>query len=74
LAPPAVLAPFIYTQLAWATTLGFLIFGDVPDRWTLVGAAIVVASGLYMLNRERKVGPRREPITAPRTEKRPPQV
>lgn len=56
LAPPAVLAPFIYTQLAWATTLGFLIFGDVPDRWTLFGAAIVVASGLYMLNRERMVG------------------
>lgn len=78
LAPPAVLAPFIYTQLAWATTLGFLIFHDVPDRWTLVGAAIVVASGLYMLNRERKVGPRKEQTTDLKTDPpadgRPPQV
>jgi drug/metabolite transporter (DMT)-like permease len=74
LAPPAVLAPFIYTQLAWATILGYLIFADVPDRWTLFGAAIVVASGLYMLNRERMVGPRTDPRTDPKTEKRPPQV
>lgn len=74
LAPPAVLAPFIYTQLAWATILGYLIFADVPDRWTLFGAAIVVASGLYMLNRERMVGTRTDPKTGPQTEKRPPQV
>ena len=55
-APPAVLAPFIYTQLVWAIILGYLVFADVPSEWTLAGAAIVVASGLYMLNRERKVG------------------
>jgi drug/metabolite transporter (DMT)-like permease len=55
-APPAVLAPFIYTQLVWAIILGYLVFADVPNRWTLAGAAVVVASGLYMLNRERKVG------------------
>jgi drug/metabolite transporter (DMT)-like permease len=55
-APPAVLAQFIYTQLVWAIILGYLVFADVPNRWTLAGAAIVVASGLYMLNRERKVG------------------
>ena len=36
--------------------LGYLVFGDLPNRWTLAGAAIVVASGLYILNRERKVG------------------
>ena len=35
--------------------LGFLVFGDVPNRWTLTGAAIVVASGLYILHRERIV-------------------
>jgi drug/metabolite transporter (DMT)-like permease len=39
----------------WATTAGYLVFGDVPSRWTLAGAAIVVASGLYLLHRERKV-------------------
>jgi drug/metabolite transporter (DMT)-like permease len=56
LAPASVLAPFIYTQLVWTTTLGFLVFGDVPQRWTIVGGLIVVSSGLYLLNRERKVG------------------
>jgi drug/metabolite transporter (DMT)-like permease len=56
LAPASALAPFIYTQLVWTTTLGFLVFGDVPHRWTIVGGLIVVSSGLYLLNRERKVG------------------
>ena len=56
LAPASALAPFIYTQLVWTTTLGFLVFGDVPHYWTIVGGTIVVASGLYLLNRERKVG------------------
>jgi drug/metabolite transporter (DMT)-like permease len=56
LAPASVLAPFIYTQLAWATGFGYLIFGDVPNRWTLAGAAVVVASGLYLLHRERVRG------------------
>jgi drug/metabolite transporter (DMT)-like permease len=55
-----VLAPFIYTQLLWMLAAGYLIFGDVPDRWTLVGAAIVIASGLYLLYRER--GPRTKAI------------
>ena len=50
-----MLSPFIYTQLVWATTLGYLVFGNVPTHWTLAGAAIVVASGLYLLHRERKV-------------------
>lgn len=59
LAPASVLSPYIYTQLVWAVALGFLIFGDVPNRWTLAGAAVVVASGLYMLARERRLG--REP-------------
>jgi drug/metabolite transporter (DMT)-like permease len=54
-APASVLSPFMYTQLVWATTAGYLVFGDVPSRWTLAGAAIVVASGLYLLHRERKV-------------------
>ena len=56
LAPASVLAPFIYTQVVWTTTLGFLVFGDVPQRWTILGGLIVVSSGLYLLNRERKVG------------------
>jgi len=52
-APAPVLSPFIYTQIAWMIVLGFLLFGDLPDRWTLAGSAIVIASGLYLLYRER---------------------
>ena len=55
LAPAAVLSPFIYSEIVWVIALGYLVFGDLPNRWTLVGCAIVVASGLYILHRERKV-------------------
>lgn len=55
LAPASILAPFMYTQLVWAVLLGLLIFGDVPNNWTLAGAAVVVTSGLYLLYRERVV-------------------
>jgi len=56
LAPPAVLAPFLYTQLVWAIALSFLVFGELPNRWTLSGMGVVVASGLYLLHRDRRVG------------------
>jgi drug/metabolite transporter (DMT)-like permease len=52
LAPAAVITPFEYSALLWATLLGFLLWGDLPDAITLAGAAIVVASGLYILYRE----------------------
>jgi len=54
-APASVLSPFMYTQLVWATAFGYLVFANVPNRWTLGGAAIVIASGLYLLHRERRV-------------------
>jgi drug/metabolite transporter (DMT)-like permease len=54
-APAPVLAPYIYTQLIWYVAGGFLVFGDLPNGFTLAGAAIVTASGLYLLYRERKV-------------------
>lgn len=56
LAPASTLSPFIYTQMIWTSTLGFLVFGDVPHKWTIVGSIVVVASGLYLLHYERKVG------------------
>jgi drug/metabolite transporter (DMT)-like permease len=56
LAPASTLSPFIYTQMIWTTTLGFVVFGDVPHKWTIVGSAIVIGSGLYLLHQERKVG------------------
>jgi len=54
-APAPVLAPFIYTQLIWYIMGGFLVFGDLPSEFTLVGAAIVIGSGLYLLYRERQL-------------------
>ncbi len=53
LAPATVLAPFIYSQLAWMVLMGWLVFGQWPDRWTFIGGGIVIASGLYLLYRER---------------------
>jgi len=52
-ADASVLAPFSYTQLLWVSVLGFLIFGEVPDVYTVTGAAFIVASGLYTAHRER---------------------
>lgn len=52
-APASTLAPFIYFGLITHTSLGYLVFDQLPDIWTLVGAAIVVASGIYMFHRER---------------------
>jgi drug/metabolite transporter (DMT)-like permease len=56
LAPASVLSPFIYTQLIWVVILGYLVFDHVPNRWTMVGAAVVIGSGLYLLYRERRLG------------------
>ncbi|MGL4241422.1 MAG: DMT family transporter [Beijerinckiaceae bacterium] len=56
LAPAPVLSPFIYSQMIWMILLGWLVFGDLPDRWTLIGGAVVIASGLYLLHRERVTG------------------
>lgn len=49
------IAPFRYTALLWAIVLGWLSFGTLPDALTLFGAVIVVASGVYLLLRERKL-------------------
>lgn len=57
-APPAVLGPFSYSQLVWAILLGWLVFGNLPDGRMLLGAAIIVASGLFILYRERVIARR----------------
>lgn len=64
LAPASALAPFLYTQIVWMILAGYLFFGDVPDPWTLVGAGIVVASGLVVFAREAAGGGGRE-VAAP---------
>ena len=45
--------PYSYTLLVWATVLSVVVFGDIPDGWTILGAAIVVASGLYTWHHDR---------------------
>lgn len=52
-APATLLAPFVYLQVLGATVFGTAVFHETPDRWTLAGGAIVIASGLYLLHRER---------------------
>jgi drug/metabolite transporter (DMT)-like permease len=53
-APASLLAPFVYTQIIPMIVIGFLVFGDIPDGWTLAGGLVVIASGLYVLYRERR--------------------
>jgi drug/metabolite transporter (DMT)-like permease len=48
-----VLAPLTYSQLIWSSVLGYLVFGNIPDRWMLVGAVIIAASGIYVVHLER---------------------
>ena len=48
------LAPFAYSQLIWAALFGLLIFGNLPDVWTLVGAVVIVASGLAATSRPKR--------------------
>ncbi|WP_416897319.1 MAG: DMT family transporter [Minwuia sp.] len=49
-------SPFRYTILIWAILSGIIVFGHYPDRWTLIGAGIVVATGIYTFYRERRLG------------------
>ncbi|HZT48124.1 MAG TPA: DMT family transporter [Hyphomicrobiaceae bacterium] len=52
-APASTIAPFLYVTLLTHSAAGFIVFGQVPDAWTLAGAAVVILSGLYLFQRER---------------------
>jgi drug/metabolite transporter (DMT)-like permease len=61
-AQASLLAPFNYTQLLWSTCAGYVVFNNLPDQWTLLGAGIIIVSGLYTAHRERvraRLGARR---------------
>ena len=51
-APASVVSPYLYGELLVAAIVGFAIFGDFPDTWTWVGAAVIAASGIYIAYRE----------------------
>ena len=53
-APAAVVAPFDYTALIWASLFGWLIWRDTPEMWTLVGASVIVFSGIFIVVRESR--------------------
>ncbi|WP_410000492.1 DMT family transporter [Mesorhizobium sp. SP-1A] len=55
LATTTALAPYPYLQMLWMILSGWLVFHQFPDRWTLVGAAIIVCSGLYIVHREHRL-------------------
>src|SRR5690348_4138472 len=54
-AEPSLLAPFDYVAMVWAMLFGFVFFSEIPERLVLIGAAIVVASGVYIAWRERQL-------------------
>jgi drug/metabolite transporter (DMT)-like permease len=55
-APASVVAPFDYTAMIWAFLLGYVVFGELPSAFVFVGAAIVVACGLFVIWREHRLG------------------
>ena len=55
IAQAIVLAPVHYSLIIWGTFYGWLVFDQLPDHWTWLGAAIIVATGLYILDREWKL-------------------
>ena len=59
-APASVVAPFTYSALLWSASLGYLVFGDLPDRWVVLGAVLIVGSGLYIFFREEALARRKE--------------
>ncbi len=53
-AEAAVVAPVHYTLILWGTAYGYLVFNQLPDRYTWIGAAIIIAAGLYTLQRDKR--------------------
>lgn len=55
LSPASVVMPFHDTQIVWGAVFGWLFFGDVPDAQMMAGAALIVAAGLFIMHRERRL-------------------
>ena len=62
-APASVVTPFSYSALLWSGIYGFVLFENLPDRWTLMGATLIVGSGLYIFFREVALGKTLPPET-----------
>ena len=64
LAPASVVVPYQYTMIVWAVMFGYFVWGDIPQLPTIIGAAIIIAAGIYIFWREQKLG-REEPVVNP---------
>lgn len=60
-AQASVIQPFTYALVVWAVIVGFVGFGDFPDAWTFGGGAVVIASGVYVIVREREIAKKAPP-------------
>jgi drug/metabolite transporter (DMT)-like permease len=65
LAPASVVVPYQYSMIIWAVMFGIAVFGDVPEPATVAGAAIIIAAGLYIFLRERKLGHEEAAVSPP---------
>lgn len=63
-AEPSLLAPFDYVAMVWATLLGYALFADIPQTMVMVGAAVVIGAGLFIVWRERRLHKRGLPLPA----------
>ena len=60
-APASLVAPLDYTTMIWAFVFGYAMFGEVPTIYVFVGGVIVAASGIFVIWRERQLGPAPRP-------------
>jgi len=65
LAPASVVVPYQYSMIVWAVMFGITVFGDVPQPATVIGAAIIIAAGLYIFLRERRLGHEETAVNPP---------
>ncbi|QOZ42430.1 EamA/RhaT family transporter [Bradyrhizobium sp. CCBAU 53340] len=65
LAPASVVVPYQYSMIVWAVIFGFVVFGDVPQVATIVGATIIIGAGFYIYLRERNLGRASEEVAPP---------
>lgn len=65
LAPASVVVPYQYSMIVWAVIFGFVVFGDVPQVATIVGAAIIIGAGFYIYLRERDLGRGADDVNPP---------
>src|SRR5207344_1313878 len=65
LAPASVVVPYQYSMIVWAVLFGYFVFGDVPQIATIIGAAIIIAAGIYIFLREQALGREETAVNPP---------